>query len=275
MISEGFAPAKINLTLHVTGQRSDGYHLLDSLVVFAGIGDRLWFDKGAQMGMDVSGPFARGVPVDARNLVWRAAALVGVVGHIRLEKNLPHGAGLGGGSADAAAMLRCGFGERVDNPAIEGALTLGADVPVCLNDAPQRMQGIGERLSMVGLMPACDIVLVNPGVAVPTGDVFDRLETKTNPEMDGVVGWNNLEQLVAWLAGQRNDLEKPACAVAPVIAEVLEALADGMLARMSGSGSTCFGIYPDSAAADRAAARIRAMYRDWWVVSTKTVGTKP
>ncbi|MDG1068196.1 MAG: 4-(cytidine 5'-diphospho)-2-C-methyl-D-erythritol kinase, partial [Sulfitobacter sp.] len=166
MTSEGFAPAKVNLTLHVTGQRADGYHLLDSLVVFADIGDRLWFDAGPQMRISVTGPFAEGVPVDQRNLVWQAAVLAGWTGHITLEKNLPHGAGIGGGSSDAAAVLRA-FGGTAD------ALQLGADVPVCLAHAPQRMRGIGEILDPIAPLPDLEIVLVNPRVAVPTAPVFN------------------------------------------------------------------------------------------------------
>ena len=149
--NEAFAPAKINLTLHVTGRRADGYHLLDSLVVFADLGDRLWLDPGAQMSLEVSGPFADGVPRDDSNLVWRAAMAAGWRGAIRLEKNLPHGAGIGGGSADAAALLRALHGDdamRVIGP--EATLALGADVPVCLHTGPQRMRGIGEQLTRLG-----------------------------------------------------------------------------------------------------------------------------
>ena len=276
MTTEAFAPAKINLTLHVTGQRDDGYHLLDSLVVFAAVGDRLWFDAGPEMSMEITGPFAKGVPTDSRNLVWRAAELAGVTGHIRLEKNLPHGAGLGGGSADAAALLRSLFGDRAeDGIDLEGALSLGADVPVCLSAVPQRMRGIGDILDRVWPVPQCAIVLVNPAVGVPTGPVFQGLARKDNPPMGACDGFGDLAELVAWLANQRNDLQAPACAVAPAIADVLETLEDALLARMSGSGSTCFGIYPDQLAADRAAQRIGQAHPDWWVVSTTTVGQAP
>ena len=276
MTIEGFAPAKVNLTLHVTGQRDDGYHLLDSLVVFANVGDRLWLDQGDVMSMEISGPFAEGVPTDARNLVWRAAALADLKGHIKLEKNLPHGAGLGGGSADAAALLRSRFGDRVsDGIGLAGVLSLGADVPVCMSAAPQRMRGIGDQLRMVWPVPLCNIVLANPGVAVPTGAVFKGLATKENSAMGPFEGCRDLGDLIAWLQDQRNDLEAPARAVAPVIGQVLEALGDALLARMSGSGSTCFGIYPDRAAAGTAAARIRQAYPDWWAVSAQTVGHSP
>ena len=270
---EAFAPAKVNLTLHVTGQRNDGYHLLDSLVVFAAVGDRIYVEPAGEMSMEITGPFAKGVPTDARNLVWRAAELAGVTGHIRLEKNLPHGAGLGGGSADAAALLRSLYGDRVeDGIGREGALSLGADVPVCLSAAPQRMRGIGDRLDRVWPVPKCAIVMVNPAVPVPTGPVFQALGRKDNPPMSSCEGFGDVTALVRWLGGQRNDLQAPACTVAPVIKDVLAALDDALLARMSGSGSTCIGIYPDQPAADRAAQRIRRAYPDWWVVSTSTVG---
>ena len=276
MRTEGFAPAKVNLSLHVTGQRDDGYHLLDSLVVFASVGDSLWLEHGDVMSMEVTGPFANGVPTDNRNLVWRAAELAGVKGHIHLEKNLPHGAGLGGGSADAAALLRSLFGHLVkDGIGLAGALSLGADVPVCMSAAPQRMRGIGDELSMIWPVPICNIVLANPGVAVPTGAVFDGLETKENAAMGSYDGCEDLADLIAWLRDQRNDLEAPARAVAPAIVRVLETLGDAILARMSGSGSTCFGIYPDRAEAEAAAARIKLAYPDWWVVSAQTVGHSP
>jgi len=276
MTIEAFAPAKINLTLHVTGQREDGYHLLDSLVVFAAVGDKIYLEPSGEMSMEITGPFAKGVPSDARNLLWRAAELAGVTGHIRLEKNLPHGAGLGGGSADAAALLRSLFGNVVtDGIGLEGALSLGADVPVCISAAPQRMRGIGEILATVWPVPQCAIVLVNPAVGVPTGPVFQGLASKDNSPMGACDGFDDVATLVAWLATQRNDLQAPACAVAPVITDVLDALEDALLARMSGSGSTCFGIYPDQLAADRAARRIGQAHPDWWVVSTTTVGKAP
>jgi len=260
MTIEGFAPAKINLTLHVTGQRADGYHLLDSLVVFADVGDRLWFNPEPQMRITVSGPFAQGVPTDQRNLVWQAAELAGWRGHIRLEKNLPHGAGIGGGSSDAAAVLRA-FGGA------DQALVLGADVPVCLGHAPQRMRGIGDLLSKVPDLPDLDILLVNSGSVVPTGAVFGGLASKDNPAMAAEIPtFEKAGDFALWLADQRNDLEPPAKDVAPEISAVLAALDDALLARMSGSGATCFGLYHD---ASTAAARIKAAHPDWWVARGK------
>lgn len=256
MTIKAFAPAKVNLTLHVTGQRADGYHLLDSLVVFADVGDRLWFDPAPQMQIEVCGPFTMGIPTDARNLVWQAAQLAGWTGKITLEKNLPHGAGIGGGSSDAAAVLRA-FGGA------ENALSLGADVPVCLDTAPQRMRGIGEELTQVPELPNFEILLVNSGAVLPTGPVFDGLVSKVNPAMpDEIPQFQTREEMCDWLRLQRNDLEAPAKTIAPEIDAVLGAMEDAMLARMSGSGATCFGIYADARVA---AARIKAAHPDWWV----------
>jgi 4-diphosphocytidyl-2-C-methyl-D-erythritol kinase len=261
MTTEGVAPAKINLTLHVTGQRADGYHLLDSLVVFADIGDRLWFTPAPAMGIEVTGPYANGVPTDQRNLVWQAAVCAGWTGHIRLEKNLPHGAGIGGGSSDAAAVLRA-FGGTAQ------AADLGADVPVCLSSAPQRMRGIGDVLEPLGPLPQLEIVLVNPAVVVPTGPVFAALHSKENPAMPAhMPAFSSAKALCDWLALQRNDLEPPACQIAPQIAQALEALEGALLARMSGSGATCFGLFEDGSEA--LAARIRRDHPDWWVMAGK------
>lgn len=264
--TDAFAPAKLNLTLHVTGRRDDGYHLLDSLVVFADVGDHLAFAAGADMAMSVSGPFADGVPSDSRNLVWRAAEMAGWCGHIALEKHLPHGAGIGGGSADAAAVLR-----HLHRPDL--ALSLGADVPVCLEVSPQRLQGIGEQLSRVDGVPALQIVLVNPGGHVATPDVFRALEQKVHPAMAALPTGVSRDGFVGWLATQRNDLERPAVTLAPRIQAALSALQDAELARMSGSGGTCFGIYPDEDAARSAAKRLSGDHPDWWVTAAKTTGS--
>lgn len=263
---EVFAPAKINLTLHVTGRRNDGYHLLDSLVVFADVGDRLWLTEGDTLSLNVVGPFAEGVPTDDRNLVWKAAKLAGWTGQIRLEKNLPHGGGIGGGSADAGALLRA-LGIK------DGALSLGADVPVCRLGRAARMSGIGERVEPLEEVPSFHAVLVNPGVHLATPSVFQRLVTKTNAPMKGVpaagadrITWND------WLRTQRNDLQNPAREMASEIGEVLDALSSSagvLLSRMSGSGSTCFGLFPSRAEAESAASNIFASHPDWWCVATE------
>lgn len=257
-----FAPAKVNLTLHVTGQRADGYHLLQSLVMFADFGDQLDLTPGPELAMTVSGPFAEGVPTDARNLAWRAAASAGWTGQITLEKHLPHGAGIGGGSSDAAAVLRA-----LEAPG--NGLTLGADVPVCRLGRAAVMAGIGEDVLPVADIPAFSAVLVNPGAHVPTPRVFAALSAKDNPPMlplpaSGAAPSHWLD----WLRAQRNDLQAPAVILAPVISDVLDALqdsADVLLARMSGSGATCFGLFPTPASARSAAAALRDDHPDWWV----------
>lgn len=271
MIEEN-APAKVNLALHVTGQRADRYHLLDSLVVFAGVGDRLSVAASEELSLSISGDLAMGVPPGPENLVLRAAAMLapGQGARIMLEKALPHAAGLGGGSADAAATLRAlSRLWDVPLPPLDEILTLGADVPVCLSRAPQRMAGIGEVLSDVPPLPPLYAVLVNPRVAVPTGAVFRGLACKDNPSM-GTPDWVDFGSFIDWLSRQRNDLEAPATSVAPAIEAALDALhrEGASLTRMSGSGATCFGLFETAQAAEVAAASISAAHPDWWVKAT-------
>ena len=262
MISEVFAPAKINLTLHVTGQRADGYHLLDSLVAFADVGDRLQFAPADALSLRVTGPFADGVPEDRRNLVLQAAEHVGLTAQITLEKNLPHGAGIGGGSADAAAVLR-----YADHSA--GAASLGADVPVCLTPQAQRMQGIGDQLAALPALPPVWAVLVNPKAHVSTPDVFRALSHKQHPPMpEHLPSFATTAELITWLSNMRNDLERPALLRAPQIADALKAVAacpEVGLARMSGSGATCVGLFDTAAAAHAAEATLSLAHPAWWV----------
>jgi 4-diphosphocytidyl-2-C-methyl-D-erythritol kinase len=278
-----FAPAKINLTLHVTGRRADGYHLLDSLVTFADVGDELVVSPGrGGLTLNVRGPEATGVPSDSTNLALRAAAILaeGQGAAIELTKALPAASGIGGGSADAAAALRAmlalrGIGraelaEGAFGPRAAEILALGADVPMCLFPRPLRARGIGERIDAVDL-PTVAAVLVNPRVSVATADVFRALERRDGAGMpEAVPAFADEAALADWLEGQRNDLEAAAIRVQPVVATVLAALeATGcLLARMSGSGATCFGLYAGPAAAARAAVRLRAERPGWWVVET-------
>ena len=268
--------AKINLTLHVTGQRSDGYHLLDSLVVRAGVGDELQVAPSDRLSLTISGPGAAVVPTDARNLVLKAAALLdaeqGRGAALHLVKNLPAAAGIGGGSADAAAALQL-LAAHWDLVLPENSAQLGADVPVCLADGPQRMRGVGDLLTPLPALPACHLLLVNPRVDVPTPSVFAALNDKTNPSMPEVLPeFSDLAEFVDFLRGQRNDLAAPAIGRAPVIADCLEALDDALLARMSGSGATCFGIYETTAQAEAARARIADAKPNWWVATGPVLG---
>lgn len=265
-ISEA-APAKVNLTLHVTGRRDDGYHLLDSLVMFADIGDRLTVAPGA-LRLDVRGPLADGVPVGPDNLVMRAATLMGVEAVITLEKHLPASAGIGGGSSDAAACLRAlSRMMGVDLP--DDVVSLGADVPVCLLARAARMQGIGEDVTPLSGMPMLDAVLVNPGVSVSTPAIFKRLEHRHKPPMPTRLPmFEAAEDLISWLVTHRNDLEAPAMAEAPIISDVLgqiEQTQGCRLARMSGSGATCFGLYADPQSARDAAETIACSHPGWWI----------
>ncbi|MFD2174534.1 4-(cytidine 5'-diphospho)-2-C-methyl-D-erythritol kinase [Rhodobacter lacus] len=266
---EVFAPAKVNLALHVTGQRADGYHLLDSLVAFAPAGDRLRFAPAEAMVLKVSGPEARGVPEGPENLVLKAAALYGPgpAAAIHLDKCLPAASGIGGGSSDAAAALRAMARLRAvplaTGPAV---VNLGADVPMCLDPRPARTRGIGEELTPVRL-PPLPAVLVNPRVEVATPAVFKALVCKDNAPMDEIPAFADAAACIAWLARQRNDLQAPAVALAPVIAEVLaalEALPGCLLARMSGSGATCFGLFESDAAAAAAQERLATTTPAWW-----------
>ncbi len=276
-----FAPAKINLTLHVTGQRSDGYHLLDSLVVFAPFGDDLTMWAADRLSLVVDGPMARGVPAGEDNLVLRAARLLGGArgAGLRLTKLLPPASGIGGGSADAAAALRglaalWGLAEPQAGPGGEARgirgdiLGLGADIPMCLASASCRVRGVGERLKLVTGLPPIPALVVNPGVGVSTPSVFKKLKDKDNAPMpETIPGFSSVHDLAGWLRDQRNDLETPAIAIQPAIDRVLKALRacpDILLARMSGSGATCFGIFPDRDRARAAHDVLARQHPDWW-----------
>ena len=265
------APAKVNLTLHVTGRRADGYHLLDSLVVFADIGDRVTVRPGVSH-LRITGPMSAGVPEGPENLVLRAAALMGIEADITLDKHLPAAAGIGGGSSDAAACLRA-LARLTGARLPDDVASLGADVPVCLLARAARMRGIGEEVKPLARLPVLHALLVNPRIAVSTPAIFNRLARRDNPPMPArLPGWHTAENLIHWLATQRNDLEEAAIAEAPVIANVLQKLsatAGCAIARMSGSGATCFGLYPDAQAAQQAADALRRDHPDWWVMPTR------
>jgi 4-diphosphocytidyl-2-C-methyl-D-erythritol kinase len=273
-----FAPAKVNLYLHVTGRRADGYHLLDSLAVFPAVGDRLFAAPADALSLSVEGRFGADLAGEADNLVLRAArALGGTPGgwtkgaRIRLEKHLPVASGIGGGSADAAAALRllCRlWGRPAAAPPValaSIALELGADVPVCLANRPARMGGVGEALTTAPGLPPCGMVLINPGVSLATAAVFRARAGGFSAPAELPAFWPDAAAMVGDLARLRNDLEPPAIALCPVIGVVLAALADVpgcLLARMSGSGATCFGLFPDAATAEAAACALARP--GWW-----------
>lgn len=280
------APAKVNLFLHITGRRADGYHLLESLVAFAGCGDRLSLDPARPLGLTVSGPGAEGAGGGQDNLVLRAvhhlmARRQGLVaGHFHLDKRLPVAAGLGGGSSDAAAALRLmarlnGLG--LDDPAIRAAaVATGADVPVCLDGRARVMAGIGDVLAPPLGLPPLFAVLVNPRVPLATADVFRGLglapgamADDSPPVAPAVV--NGRAAFLSSLSGVRNDLEAPARALSPAVAEalaLLRSLPACRLARMSGSGATVFALFDDCRAAARGRRAVAAARPAWWARAT-------
>ena len=279
------APAKINLTLRVTGRRADGYHLLDSLVIFTELGDQLSVRQPAadeaKLSLLVEGPFAAQLNGETNNLVLRAArrlaedTSVALRAAFTLNKRLPVASGIGGGSADAAAALhllnRLWNLQRPLSALQALALPLGADIPICLLKRPAMMRGIGEELLPLDPLPDFALLLVNPGVAVSTGEIFAARQgayvTPTPPPstFDGFDGF------LDWLSQEANDLEEPARRICPAVGEVLEALgrtAGCHLARMSGSGATCFGLYATLTEAEAAAQAVARAYPAWWVAAS-------
>lgn len=278
---EVFAPAKINLALHVTGQRADGYHLLDTLVAFADVGDGIGVEVGTfEPQLSVSGPEATPALATDDNIMWLVArrfAPADLSVRMHLEKNLPLASGIGGGSADAAAVYRglralAGAAGLDAPPSAEDRarlLAIGADVPMCALGQPARIQGIGEVMTPLTTFPSLGVVLINPRQGVSTPAIFGKLAQKDNASLSDVPsGFADTAHLLDWLAHQRNDLEGPAREVCPAIDAVLAALAaasECRLARMSGSGATCFGLFETREAAFVAADLLRRVHPDWWV----------
>ena len=285
------APAKINLYLHIVGLRPDGYHGIDSLVGFAGIGDEISVAPNDTIRMTLTGPFAASLDAGEDNLVMRAARALGEqVGTdpgaaITLTKRLPVAAGLGGGSADAAATLIAlarFWRTTVSDRTIKAlALRLGADVPVCLRSGAARVSGIGEMMAPAAPLPAAHVVLANPGARLATPDVYAAYDAEPTPSVARVGRTRDVQaiptavELAHCLAEQSNDLEAAARSLLPEIGEVLEVmrrLHGNLLARMSGSGPTCFGLFADATEAAEAAARVTALRPGWWVAATRLLG---
>ncbi len=284
------APAKINLTLRVLGRRADGYHRLESLVVFADLADTLSLQPGGDAALDITGPFASACGSVAGNLVLKAfaalrARVAGLnAGRFVLEKNIPVAAGLGGGSADAAAALRLlarANSLAADDPRLaEAAPTVGADVPVCLESHACIMCGVGEELSAALDLPPLAALLVNPGVPLATRDVFARFAGNQDGKTSLAGVPRERGALIEWLGAHGNDLTPNAIACVPVIADVLSALSalpGARLARMSGSGPTCFALFASPGEATAAAQRLKSERKDWWVCPTTlgSVGERP
>ena len=284
------APAKVNLALHVVGRRADGYHSLESLVVFVDVADEVRIAPAAFAEFTLTGPFAEGLRAEETNLVTRAVAgfterWPGRAPHplkITLVKNLPIASGLGGGSADAAAALRA-MSRLCDAPPTLAELSdlglgLGADVPVCLLSRPAEMRGIGEIIHPLPTFPALHMVLVNPMQPVATGEVFRRLARRDNPAMPGLPSpMDRPAQLALWLEETRNDLEAPAVALVPEIGALiaeLNAIDAVILARRSGSGATVFGLFASAAQAHDAAHHLRQRHPDYWVAAAPVIAAQ-
>lgn len=267
------APAKINLSLHVTGRRLDGYHLLDSLVVFADVADRVLASPARGLSLVVAGAEGAGLLADPDNLVLRAALAMGVEdAALVLDKRLPVASGIGGGSADAAATLRAlARLTGLPLPDTDQVLRLGADVPVCLTGRPARMTGIGEHIHPLPGLPPLACVLVNPRLPVPTPQVFAALQSRDNPPLPDLpaAALATAGDFAGWLARySRNDLVSPAREVAPILSEVqsaLDATPGCLLARMSGSGGTHFGLFASLDAARTAASALKGAHPFWWI----------
>jgi len=282
------APAKINLFLHVTGRRADGYHELDSLIAFAGVGDRIDAAPAAALSLDVRGPFAAGLGAGEDNLVLRAArrlteaAGVSRGAAIALEKTLPVASGIGGGSADAAATLRALnvlWGAGADDAELARiGLALGADVPVCLYGRTARVSGIGEAVAPAPALPPLGLLLVNPGVAVPTPAVFAARTGAFSAPATLPGAFRDANALIAALGATANDLTGPALKIAPVIGDVLAAIeaCDGcLLARLSGSGATCFGLFATEGGAEAAARALARDHDGWWIAPSRFLAETP
>ena len=274
------APAKINLFLHITGKRPDGYHLLQSVVVFVNIGDRLTFTRHDSLFIDVTGPYAGDVCAPRDNLIYKAAVALGENyrhpprGQILLEKNLPVASGMGGGSSDAATTLKglsqlWGLPEEFDRMQ-KIAATLGADVPACLMRRPVWMEGVGEKMMRLPDMPDLHMVLVTPAVATPTPEVFRQFRGKISPPIQFIGRRKSMGEWIADLKLYRNDLTEAAIAVSPDIKIALQSIRETsgcQVARLSGSGATCFGIYDTDAAAKAAVNKLRQQHPDWWITA--------
>ena len=276
------ASAKVNLCLQIVGQKSNGFHLLDSIVGFTEFGDHLSFKKSDEIELTLKGAFSDQIPVDKSNLIFKAAELLRTINniktgaHITLTKNLPPSAGLGGGSSDAAAAIR-GLSRLwgTDLPDISDLMKIGSDLPVCINQKTQHMKGFGEVLEEINTFPNLPILLVNPLKKVSTQTVFRMLKNKKNPPLSKYEKlFQAKKDWINWLLLQRNDLIEPAVTAEPVISEVLRLISKQISVEkvsMSGSGATCFGIFENKHDCDLAMKRVRLERPDWWSVSTEII----
>ncbi len=278
------APVKVNLYLHVTGRRDDGYHLVDTLIAFGGFGDEVTVEPSDGISLTIDGPFSEDLPVDDANLVVRALTRLrhetGVLqgAKVHLHKQIPLASGMGGGSSDAGAALlgaarlwKLPDGPETDQTVMEVAKSLGADVPACVYRRPCYASGIGQDLLAAPIMPRAGMVLINPGIKLSTPSVFRERRSGFTPDMaDANATFDDVGALIQFLEERDNNLTNAAIRLAPAVEDVLYALNElpgCRLARMSGSGATCFALFDDLAAAEHAAAQLDHPF--WWVCATE------
>jgi 4-diphosphocytidyl-2-C-methyl-D-erythritol kinase len=270
-----FAAAKVNLALHVRGLKSNGYHELDSLVTFANIGDIIEVRPSDELKLTIEGPFADNVPKDADNIVVKAAKFLSPDGraHINLIKNLPVEAGLGGGSADAAATLRS-LSKLWNIPIPKTPEVLGADVPICLLKETAIVQGIGEKITPVSIPSNLHIVLIKPNIGLSTAKVFNNLKNKHNEKMCTFKGTDSIEEFANYLNKLRNDLLQTSITIVPLLRDIINFLnvqKDNYYTQMSGSGTTCFGLFDDEVSAMRALSQAKIKFPNMWCKMVKLI----
>ena len=270
-----FAAAKVNLALHVRGLKSNGYHELDSLVTFANIGDIIEVRPSDELKLTIEGPFADNVPKDADNIVVKAAKFLSPDGkaHINLIKNLPVEAGLGGGSADAAATLRS-LSKLWNIPIPKTPEVLGADVPICLLKETAIVQGIGEKITPVSIPSNLHIVLIKPNIGLSTAKVFNNLKNKHNEKMCTFKGTDSIEEFANYLNKLRNDLLQTSVTIVPLLRDIINFLNvqnGNYYTQMSGSGTTCFGLFDDELSAMRALSQAKIKFPNMWCKMVKLI----
>ena len=270
-----FAAAKVNLALHVRGLKSNGYHELDSLVTFANIGDIIEVRPSNELKLTIEGPFADNVPKDTDNIVIKAAKFLLPDGkaHINLIKNLPVEAGLGGGSADAAATLRS-LSKLWNIQIPKTPEVLGADVPICLLKETAIVQGIGEKITPVSIPSNLHIVLIKPNIGLSTAKVFNNLKNKHNEKMCTFKGTDSIEEFANYLNKLRNDLLQTSITIVPLLRDIINFLNvqnGNYYTQMSGSGTTCFGLFDDEVSAMRALSQAKIKLPDMWCKMVKLI----
>jgi 4-diphosphocytidyl-2-C-methyl-D-erythritol kinase len=270
-----FAAAKVNLALHVRGLKSNGYHELHSLVTFANIGDIIEVRPSNELKLTIEGPFADNVPKDTDNIVIKAAKFLLPDGkaHINLIKNLPVEAGLGGGSADAAATLRS-LSKLWNIPIPKTPEVLGADVPICLLKETAIVQGIGEKITPVSIPSNLHIVLIKPNIGLSTAKVFNNLKNKHNEKMCTFKGTDSIEEFANYLNKLRNDLLQTSITIVPLLRDIINFLNvqnGNYYTQMSGSGTTCFGLFDDEVSAMRALSQAKIKFPNMWCKMVKLI----